>query len=68
MAITFRKRIRLLPGVYLNLGRRSVSLTVGPRWARHTWSTTGRNTVSSDLPGPFGYRRTTTRRRNRNGQ
>ncbi|MFJ5266181.1 DUF4236 domain-containing protein [Streptomyces sp. NPDC088387] len=63
MAITFRKRIRIFPGVHLNLGRKSVSVTikVGP-FAR-TWSTTGRRTTSADLPGPLGWR--TTRRRPR---
>lgn len=63
MAITFRKRIRIFPGVHLNLGRRSVSVTVKVGPLARTWSTTGRRTTSADLPGPLGYRRTTTRRR-----
>ena len=63
MPLTFRKRIRILPGVYLNLGKKSASVSakVGP--FRVTRSTTGRTTTSADLPGPFGYRRTTQRRR-----
>jgi hypothetical protein len=64
MTLTFRTSIRVLPGVRLNLGRRSWSVTVGarrgPRW---TWSSTGRRTTSMDLPGPFGWRSTTRRGR-----
>jgi hypothetical protein len=63
MGITFRKRIKLLPGVYLNLGKKSASVSVGPKGLKRTWSTTGRTTTSADLPGPFGYRSTRSRRR-----
>lgn len=63
MPITFRKSFRILPGVRLNINRRSWSVTVGlkngPKWTR---SSTGRDTFSTDLPGPFGYRSTRTRR------
>lgn len=62
MPITFRKRIKLIPGVYLNIGKKSASLSVGPKGLKRTWSTTGRTTTSADLPGPFGYRRTSRRR------
>ena len=63
MPITFRKSIRILPGVKLNLGRNSRSITIGPKWFKKTYSSAGRVTISSDLPGPFGYR--TSRRRGR---
>jgi len=63
MSITFRKSFRILPGVRLNINRRSVSVTLGGRGGpHHTISSTGRRTTSLDLPGPFGFRRTTTRR------
>jgi hypothetical protein len=63
MPITFRKSIRLLPGVRLNINAHSWSLTIGPRnGPKRTYSSTGRTTTSMDLPGPFGYRRTRTRR------
>ncbi|MGW7657846.1 DUF4236 domain-containing protein [Streptomyces asiaticus] len=63
MAITFRKSIRIFPGVTLNLNARSVSITLGARGGpRHTISSTGRRTTSMDLPGPFGWRSS---RRNR---
>ncbi|WP_326739132.1 DUF4236 domain-containing protein [Streptomyces sp. NBC_01022] len=64
MPITFRKSFRILPGVRLNINRRSWSVTLGGGpGPRHTISSTGRRTTSLDLPGPLGYR--STRRRNR---
>lgn len=64
MSLTFRKSFRVLPGVRLNINRRSWSVTVGPRnGPKRTWSSTGRRTTSMDLPGPFGYRSTQSRRR-----
>lgn len=33
MAFRFRKRIRVMPGIYLNLGNNGVSTTIGPRGA-----------------------------------
>lgn len=63
MPITFRKSIKILPGVRLNIGRKSRSITIGPRWFKKTFSSTGRTTTSADLPGPFGYR--SSRRRGR---
>ena len=63
MPITFRKSFRIFPGVRLNINRRSWSVTLGgSKGPRHTVSSTGRRTTSMDLPGPFGYRRTTSRR------
>ncbi|WP_433548880.1 DUF4236 domain-containing protein [Streptomyces sp. CA-294286] len=65
MPLTFRKSFRILPGVRLNINRRSWSITTGGNGngPRHTRSSTGRRTTSMDLPGPFGWRRTTTKRR-----
>ncbi|MFD7705651.1 DUF4236 domain-containing protein [Streptomyces sp. NPDC059786] len=63
MPLTFRKSFQILPGVRLNINRKSISWTFGfPGGPHHTRSSTGRRTTSMDLPGPFGYRRTTTRR------
>jgi hypothetical protein len=65
MPITFRKSFRILPGVRLNINRRSWSVTLGGgSGPRHTISSTGRRTTSMDVPGPFGFRKTT-RRHNR---
>ena len=64
MPITFRKSFRILPGVRLNINRRSWSVTLGGgKGPRHTISSTGRRTTSMDLPGPFGFRSTRSRRR-----
>ncbi|MFE4610844.1 DUF4236 domain-containing protein [Streptomyces niveus] len=64
MSITFRKSFRILPGVRLNINRRSWSITSGGRKGpKRTTSSTGRRTTSMDLPGPFGWRKTTTKRR-----
>jgi hypothetical protein len=62
MALTFRKAIKILPDVRLNIGKKSRSITVGPKWLKRTWSSTGRVTTSGDLPGPWGWR--TSKRRN----
>lgn len=63
MPITFRKSFRIFPGVRLNVNRKSVSVTVGSKGVHRTYSSTGRRTTSVDLPGPAGYRHTSTRRR-----
>lgn len=64
MPITFRKSFRILPGVRLNINRRSWSITLGARNGPHyTRSSTGRNTTSMNLPGGFGWRKTTRRGR-----
>ncbi|MFH0245301.1 DUF4236 domain-containing protein [Streptomyces sp. HK10] len=69
MAVTFRKSIRILPGVRLNRNRRSWSLTLGRgNGPRRTFGSRGRRTTSVNLPGPFGYRRTTTSRSRRGGR
>lgn len=62
MPITYRQSFRIFPGVRLNINRKSWSVTVGPRnGPKRTWSSTGRATTSINLPGPLGYRSTTTR-------
>lgn len=61
MPFTYRKRIKLLPGLYLNVGKKSVSLTVKAGPASKTFSSTGRHTTSVNLPGGAGYRSTSTR-------
>lgn len=62
MGITFRKSVKIFPGVRLNINKGSVSVTlrIGP--FSRTWSSTGRRTTAVNLPGPAGYRRTTRRR------
>ena len=57
MGLTFRKRIRVIPGLLdLNLGAHSHSWTLKLGPVHRTWSSTGRTTDSVDLPGAFGWR------------
>lgn len=60
MPLTFRKRFHLFGPFWLNVGKKSFSLStkVGP--ASRTVSTSGRRTTSVNLPGPLGYRKVTT--------
>lgn len=68
MPFTFRKSFKILPGIRLNFGRRSRSITFGFKGGPHyTRSSTGRRTTSWDLPGPFGLRRTSTRSSRKRG-
>ena len=64
MPVTFRKSFKIFPGVTLNINRKSWSITYGGKngGPRVTKSSSGRRTTSMDLPGPFGYRKTTTKR------
>ncbi|MFC1418681.1 DUF4236 domain-containing protein [Streptacidiphilus cavernicola] len=55
MGFRFRTSVKLFPGVRLNVGRKSASLSLGPRGIKRTYSTTGRRTTSIDLPGPFSW-------------
>lgn len=59
MAFEFRKSFSILPGVRINLNKKSASVTFGRRGGPHlTRNTRGRTTESMDLPGPFSWRRT----------
>lgn len=51
MGLRFRKSIKLAPGVRLNLGRKSTSVSFGGKGMRHTISSTGRRTTSVGIPG-----------------
>jgi hypothetical protein len=50
MPLRFRRRIRLAPGVTLNLNKRSISTSFGRRGAHHTVGPQGRRTTFG-LPG-----------------
>lgn len=51
MGFRFRKSIKLLPGVRLNLNKNSTSVSFGGRGARYTVSSTGKRTASVGIPG-----------------
>ena len=59
MGFRYRKRIQILPFVYLNLSARGVSLSFGRRGALYTVSSSGKRTASVGLPGTgMSYTRT----------
>lgn len=51
MGFRFRKSVKLAPGVRVNLGKKSASVSVGGKGARYTVSSTGRRTSSVGIPG-----------------
>lgn len=51
MGLRFRKSMKILPGVRVNLGAKSASVSFGPKGLKHTVSTTGRNTTTVGIPG-----------------
>lgn len=51
MPARFRKSVSLGGGVKLNLNKKSLSVSAGPRGARYTVSSTGRRTTSVGVPG-----------------
>lgn len=51
MGWRYRKSVTLLPGVRVNFGMKSASLSLGGKGFRTTYSTTGRVTKSFGIPG-----------------
>lgn len=51
MGIRFRKSFKVAPGVRLNVGKKSSSVSFGGKGFRSTISTTGRRTRSVGIPG-----------------
>ncbi|TKA06700.1 DUF4236 domain-containing protein [Actinacidiphila oryziradicis] len=57
MPLGFHKSFRILPGVRLNINKRSMSITSGGKHGHYTVNTRGERTESVNLPGPFSWRR-----------
>ena len=55
MTLRFRRSLKIAPGVRINFNKNSTSLSLGPRGAHYTMSSTGRRTVSAGLPGTGLY-------------
>ncbi len=51
MALRFQKRIPILPGVYLNLSKTGVSVSLGGHGATINAGTQGRRTITLGIPG-----------------
>ena len=47
MGTRFRKSKQILPGVRLNVGKKSASVSIGPKGLKHTISTTGKSPALS---------------------
>lgn len=56
MPLQFRKRIKILPGVYINLSKSGVSLTLGPKGLKYNIGAKGQY-VTASLPGTGVYMR-----------
>ena len=55
MSLRFRKSIKIVPGVKLNLNKKSASITLGGKGIHHTISTTGKKSTSVGIPGTGIY-------------
>lgn len=69
MGFRFRRSIKIAPGVRWNFGKKSTSLTIGPRGAKMTIGTKGTR-VTTGIPGTAlsytQYNPSTRARRHRN--
>jgi hypothetical protein len=51
MGLRFQKRIKIFPGVYINLSKSGVSASVGGKGATVNVGSTGRKMVTLGIPG-----------------
>ncbi|MHC1722576.1 MAG: DUF4236 domain-containing protein [Aminipila sp.] len=51
MGIRFRKRVKIVPGLTLNINKKSVGVTAGVRGAHASINTEGQRTTSMGIPG-----------------
>lgn len=51
MGFRFRRSVKIAPGVRLNIGKKSVGISVGTRGARVSANSQGRMTASAGIPG-----------------
>ena len=56
MAWNFRKRVKVAPGVYVNIGKHGTSTSIGPRGAKVTFGKNG-TYFSTGIPGTGLYNR-----------
>ena len=55
MGFKFKKQINIAPGVRLNIGKKSASVSVGGKGLTNTFSTTGKTTTTVGIPGSGVY-------------
>ena len=63
MALYFRKRIKILPGLHMNISKSGTSWSVGPRGAKVNFGERG-TYVTTGIPGTGIYSRTKVRGNN----
>lgn len=69
MGFRFRKSVKIAPGVRLNFGKKSTSVTLGGKGARYTVSSTGRRTKSVSIPGTgVSYVSSTTKKKSKSSE
>ena len=54
MSFRFTRRIKILPGVTVNLGKKNVSVSLGTRHMKYTVGTAGKR-ISAGIPGTGIY-------------
>ena len=60
MGWRFRKSVKIAPGVRVNFGKKSTSVSFGSKGFRTTYSSSGRKTTSVGIPGTgISYSKTT---------
>lgn len=60
MGFRFRKSFKIAPGVRLNVGKKSMSVSMGARGVRHSINTKGQRRTSAGIPGTGLYYTNTT--------
>lgn len=55
MGLRFRKSIQIMPGVKLNLNKKSAGITLGGKGVHYTVNSKGRKTASVGIPGTGLY-------------
>ncbi len=55
MSVKFRKSMKVAPGVRVNIGKKSASVSMGGKGFHRTVSTTGRRTTTMGVPGTGLY-------------
>lgn len=55
MAVRFRKSKKIAPGVKLNISNSGLSVSLGPKGFKRTYSTSGRKTTTVSVPGTGLY-------------
>ncbi|HHW36482.1 MAG TPA: DUF4236 domain-containing protein [Bacillales bacterium] len=55
MGLRFRKSIKIAPGVRLNVGKKSMGLSVGGKGLRYSVNTNGQRRATAGIPGTGIY-------------